>query len=142
MKLAKLENQTLTSKRVYIPKPGSNKKRPLGVPTLPWRLYLGLLNLFLVYRLQDKVNKSQHGFVPGRGCLTAWRETLGEAVTSDNLFEIDFVAAFDSLKISKISETLHKHGVSKKIITRIIMCAISPTIFPEEVIDSDKKSSD
>lgn len=35
---------SLEFKRVYIPKPDSYDERPLGVPTIEWRIYLGMVN--------------------------------------------------------------------------------------------------
>jgi len=58
--------------RVYIPKPGSDKYRPLGVPAPEWRLVLHMANNFIHWYFRDFVLPSQHGFIPGRGSLTAW----------------------------------------------------------------------
>jgi len=70
-------NLNLDYKRVYILK--ANKKwRPLGVPKLVWRVYLHNLNQFLVCRLNDRILSSQHGFRPGLGTLTAWKEILSK----------------------------------------------------------------
>jgi len=60
----------LDFKRVYIPK--GDTYRPLGVPAPEWRIYQQLLNNFLYIFLEDKFLPDQHGFIPGKGTLTAW----------------------------------------------------------------------
>lgn len=64
------EDTNLIFKRVYIPK-GEDTFRPLGVPTFAWRVVLQMVNNFLYIYLEDVFYKSQHGFIPGRGTLTA-----------------------------------------------------------------------
>lgn len=60
--------RSITYHRTYLPK-GPNKFRPLGVPTIAWRVYLAMwlvpLNGYYV------PHTNMHGFVPGRGTLTA-----------------------------------------------------------------------
>lgn len=62
-------SSALDYKRVYIPK--GETWRPLGVPTIPWRVYLHMWNnIFSIY-LEKLLPEDQHGFRPGRGTLTA-----------------------------------------------------------------------
>lgn len=55
-------------RRVYIEK-GASSFRPLGVPKLSWRIYLNMLLHVLV--IACPIAGTQHGFVPGRGTMTA-----------------------------------------------------------------------
>jgi RNA-directed DNA polymerase len=60
-------------KRVWIPKPGSREKRPLGVPTVRDRVVQrALLNVIEPIFERDYAEQS-YGFRPGRGCKDALR---------------------------------------------------------------------
>ncbi|MBF0322072.1 MAG: hypothetical protein HQL62_03850, partial [Magnetococcales bacterium] len=60
-------------KRVYIPKPGSDKMRPLGVPVLEDKLVqAGMVKILEAIYEQDFIADS-YGFRPGRGCHDALR---------------------------------------------------------------------
>lgn len=80
--------------RVYLDEP--NKVRPLGVPTLEWRVYLHMFNNLVVqWRLVSEKN-NQHGYLPGRGIITAW-ESLIPKLKRPNIFEADFKGFFDNV---------------------------------------------
>lgn len=60
-------------RRVYIPKPGSDKRRPLGIPALEDKLVqAGLVRILQAVYERDFINDS-YGFRPGRGCHDALR---------------------------------------------------------------------
>jgi len=60
-------------RRVYIPKPGSREKRPLGIPTVRDRVVQGALRHVLEPIFERDFAEQSYGFRPGRGCKNALR---------------------------------------------------------------------
>jgi hypothetical protein len=99
-------------KRTYIPKGESH--RPLGVPTLPWRIYLNMLLHPLV--LAHPLPSWQHGFKPGAGTLTAWVSLFKEVFTSPNIFEGDLRQCFPSINLLRLAVELFKQGMPANVL--------------------------
>jgi len=60
-------------KRVWIPKPGANEKRPLGIPTVRDRVVQAALLNVLEPIFERDFAQHSYGFRPGRGCKDALR---------------------------------------------------------------------
>ena len=60
--------------RVYIDKPGSKDKRPLGIPTVRDRVVQAALRLVLEPIWEKEFVSHSYGFRPGLGCKDALRE--------------------------------------------------------------------
>ena len=78
-------------RRVYIPKPGSDKKRPLGIPSYEDKLVQATLAKILSAIYEPEFLSNSFGFRPNRGCHDAIREL------NDVLFfkPINYVADID-----------------------------------------------
>jgi RNA-directed DNA polymerase len=61
-------------KRVWIPKPGSSEKRPLGIPTVRDRVVQAALRNVLEPIFERDFAERSYGFRPGRGCKDALRQ--------------------------------------------------------------------
>ena len=60
-------------RRVYIPKPGGSKQRPLGIPCLEDKLVQSALVRILESIYEADFIDDSYGFRPGRGCHDALR---------------------------------------------------------------------
>jgi len=100
-------------RRAYLPK--GTTYRPLGVPTIAWRVYNSMLLLPLTHFYE--ISNNQHGFVPRRGTLTAWKELLTKIITSRNILEIDFQGFFPTISSTGVTKVMQKHSTPIWIIS-------------------------
>ncbi len=62
--------------RVYIPKPGSTERRPLGIPTVQDRVVQGAVRHVLEPIFEKDFAAHSYGFRPGRGCKDGLRRVV------------------------------------------------------------------
>jgi len=67
----KLTGKAKPTRRVMIPKPGSEEKRPLGIPTINDRALQALVKIALEPEWEAKFEPNSYGFRPGRSCHDA-----------------------------------------------------------------------
>lgn len=85
-------------KRVWIPKPGSAEKRPLGIPTVTDRVVQTALRMVIEPIFESRFHPHSYGFRPGRGCKDALRrvEDLLHAGHAQ-VVEVDIKGCFDAI---------------------------------------------
>jgi RNA-directed DNA polymerase len=66
-----LSQSAAPTRRVWIPKPGKQTKRPLGIPTIADRALQTLVKQALEPEWEAKFEASSYGFRPGRSCHDA-----------------------------------------------------------------------
>jgi RNA-directed DNA polymerase len=107
--------------RVYIPKPGSSKRRGLGIPALEDKLVqAGLVKIIQSIYEQDFIDDS-YGFRPNRGCHDALR-ALSQTVESKPvhyLVEADIKGFFDQVDWEQLMIFL-QHRIADQRILRYI----------------------
>ena len=107
--------------RVYIPKAGSDKMRPSGIPALEDKLVqTGLSRILQCIYEQDFIDDS-YGFRPKRSChdaLRALNQTI-EGRGPDYIVEADIRGFFDAVDQNQLMEFL-AHRIADKRILRYI----------------------
>ena len=107
--------------RIYIPKPGSDKPRPLGIPVLEDKLVqAGLSKIVGAIYEQDFIDDS-YGFRPGRSCHDALR-ALNQTVENqpiNNIVEADIRGFFDNVDQDQLMKFL-EHRIADKRVLRYI----------------------
>jgi len=96
----------LDYKRVWIDKKPGDFARPLGVPSLVWRVYLRMLtNLGEVYLDGSKLYSDfQHGGRPGKGVMTCLQEMIENLYKFPRLYEFDLKGFFDHVSKDSVKE--------------------------------------
>jgi len=67
----KLGSKVSPTRRVWIPKPGTEEKRPLGIPTIKDRALQSLVKLALEPEWEARFEPNSYGFRAGRSCHDA-----------------------------------------------------------------------
>ena len=108
-------------RRKYIPKPGSTKQRPLGIPCFEDKLVqAGLVRIMESVYEQDFI-KDSYGFRPARSCHDALR-ALSEAVENkptNHIVEADIKGFFDNVNQDWLMKFL-AHRIEDKRIQRMV----------------------
>ena len=108
-------------RRVNIPKPGSDKLRPLGVTCLEDKLVQsGLVRILEAVYEQDFIDDS-YGFRPNRSCHQALRtlNTIIEEGTVNVIAEADIKGFYDNMDQNWIMEFLG-HRIGDKLVLRMV----------------------
>ena len=104
-------------RRVYIGKPGSREKRPLGIPTVRDRVVQGALRHVIEPIFEREFSPSSYGFRPGRGCKDALREVvrlLDEGYTW--VVDADIKSYFDSIPHERLLSLVRQRITDRSVL--------------------------
>jgi len=94
----KLSPKVAPTRRVWIPKPGTEEKRPLGIPTINDRALQALVKLALEPEWEARFEPNSYGFRPGRSCHDAIQQI--QTVISQKaryVLDADIAKCFDRI---------------------------------------------
>ena len=107
-------------RRVYIPKPNSNKLRPLGIPTVIDRVVQQMVARVLTQEYDPLFSTHSYGFRPNRDCHKAMAEAL-KYLNEGRTWIIDFDIEkyFDTVNHDKLISIL-RENVNDSVILHLI----------------------
>jgi RNA-directed DNA polymerase len=94
----RLRTKVSPTRRVWIPKPGTDEKRPLGIPTMKDRALQALVKLALEPEWEARFEPNSYGFRPGRSCHDAI-EAIHQAINqkAKYVLDADIAKCFDKI---------------------------------------------
>jgi len=122
-------------RRVYIPKPGSTKQRPLGIPTLEDKIVQAGLVAILENIYEADFIDDSYGFRPRRGCHDALR-ALSHTVESGSvnwIVEADLKGFFDNVNHGWMMKFLN-HRINDPRVLRYVKRFLKAGVMEEDVI--------
>ena len=107
-------------KRVWIPKPGSQEKRPLGVPTVRDRIVQGAVLQVIEPIFEREFATQSYGFRPGKGCKDALRR-VDELLRSGKhwVLDADLKSYFDTIPHERLMERVAEKVADGKVLSLI-----------------------
>jgi RNA-directed DNA polymerase len=107
-------------RRVYIPKPGSAEKRPLGIPTVRDRVVQAAIVNVIEPIFERDFAEQSYGFRPERSCRDALQRVDGllqEGYT--HVVDADLKGYFDSIPHDRLMDRLEEKIADGKVLTLI-----------------------
>ena len=105
------------ARRVWIPKPGTNEQRPLGVPAVRDRAVQAALRHVLEPIFERDFAEQSYGFRPGRNCLHALQR-VEELLTNGYtwIVDVDLKSYFDTIPRKRLLAEIQKRIVDGKVL--------------------------
>src|SRR5215510_14459359 len=92
-----LEGKATPVRRIWIPKPGKDEKRPLGIPTMMDRARQALAKMALEPEWEAVFEPHSYGFRPGRSCHDAIEQIFTAMRKEKYILEADIKGCFDNI---------------------------------------------
>nr|AOC61653.1 putative reverse transcriptase, intron maturase and H-N-H endonuclease [Gloeotilopsis planctonica] len=129
LKLARnleINGKTNMVRRAWIPKPGKNEKRPLGIPTIQDRAKQALCKLILEPEWEAKFEPNSYGFRPGRSAQDAIEAiflNLHQNVDK-YVFDVNLRKCFDMIDHAALCQKLNTFPLMEKQISAWLKAGI------------------
>lgn len=120
-------------RRVWIPKPGTDEKRPLGIPTIHDRAVQALVKLALEPEWEARFEPNSYGFRPGRSCHDAVEAIFGAVCfQSKYVLDADIAKCFDRIDHDALLAKLDTFPVVRRLVKGWLAAGVldGDTLFP------------
>src|SRR5262245_61404518 len=122
-------------RRVWIPKPGTDEQRPLGIPTIADRACQALVKLALEPEGEARFEPNSYGFRPGRSCHDAVA-ALFQSIKQCPKYvpDADIAKCFDRIDREALLDKLNTFPRLRRIIKGWLEAGVldGGTLFPTE----------
>jgi RNA-directed DNA polymerase len=111
----RLNRKAKPTKRVWIPKPGTEEKRPLGIPVMYDRALQALVKLAIEPEWEARFEPNSYGFRPGRSCHDA-TEAIFTAINqkAKYVLDADIAKCFDRIDHKALLQKLNTSPTSSR----------------------------
>jgi len=111
------------ARRVWIPKPGTTERRPLGIPAVRDRTVEAALRKVLEPIFEHDFAESSYGFRPGRGCREAVKR-VEELLGTGHVWcvDCDLKSYFDTIGHDRLMALVKERVVDGRVLALIEQC--------------------
>jgi len=107
-------------RRTYIPKPGTNEQRPLGIPTVRDRTVQGAVCSVIEPIFEKEFAEHSYGFRPRRGCKDALRRV--DHLLKEGFYYVvdaDLKSYFDTIPHDRLMDRLRERIADQRVLSLI-----------------------
>ncbi len=117
VKTLKLTGKARPTRRVWIPKSGTDEKRPLGIPTMHDRALQALAKLALEPEWEARFETHSHGFRPGRSAHDAISDIFNVIRYKDKwVLDADIAKCFDQIDHNALLKKINTYpGMRRQV---------------------------
>lgn len=128
-------------RRHYIPKPGSDEQRPLGIPTVRDRVAQAALRIVIEPIFEREFASNSYGFRPGRGCKDALREV--DRMLKEGrcwVVDADLKGYFDSIPHDRLMARLEERIQDGRVL-EMVRAFLKQGILEEGLVRANERGS-
>ena len=130
-----IQRQAQPVRRIWIPKLGTEEKRPLGIPTIADRATQALVKLVLEPQWEARFEPNSYGFRPGRSCHDAIEAIFQEIrYKAKYVLDADITKCFDRIDHQALLDKIDTFALLRRTIKGWLKAGVMDggQLFPNE----------